>query len=287
VRFVGAHPPVVVTDSAGTFWYWTAARGFSERSVWRKLRRERRVASLLGYIHPTTRPDAATQALYFVASGKRLAAQLGIDPSRIGGAPAGVPAARTAAPLRMQPPTLLFVARNFEIKGGPDALTTLQRVRADFPECRLLVAGSDRPDPGIDGVEWLGPMTRDRLYADVYPRADIFLYPTRFDVAPLVVAEALGHGVPVVGPDAFGLPDLVESGQTGVLVAPGRPDLLSAAVIELLANPERLRALGQAAAADFSARLSVEVRNRALRAAYDNAAASPLRRPGKAAKAVD
>ena len=141
LRLSGRVPPVVVTDSAGTFWYWTAAVGRSEESVWRLLRRERQVAQAFHYIHPTVTPDAAAQALYFVDEGRGLAAHLGIDSSTIQVAPAGVPPASYSAPLALDPPTLLFVARAFEIKGGPDALTVLGEVQREFPSCRLLVAG--------------------------------------------------------------------------------------------------------------------------------------------------
>ena len=44
VHLTGRVPPMLVTDSAGTFWYWTAAKGMEEPRAWRMLDRERRVA---------------------------------------------------------------------------------------------------------------------------------------------------------------------------------------------------------------------------------------------------
>lgn len=271
VRLTGRVPPVVATDSAGTFWYWTAARGRSEQDTWKLLRRERRIAQRIGYIHPTATPDMADQTLYFVAQGRQLAEHLGIDGSCIQTAPAGVPDSRERAPLALDPPTLLFVARNFEVKGGPAALEVLRAVRREFPSCRLVVAGPSMPDPGIEGVTWLGSKSRLELYEGVYPRADLFVYPTTFDCAPLVVVEALAHGVPVVAPNSFGLPDLVQHGATGLLVEPGRTDLLTESVLTLLRDPTRLRQMGSAAADDERSRLSVAVRNQKLLAAYQAA----------------
>ncbi|MHB1516821.1 MAG: glycosyltransferase family 4 protein [Acidimicrobiales bacterium] len=273
LQLSGRVPPVVTTDSAGTFWYWTAARGLGEDRVWALLRRERRLAELIGYVHPTVTPDAAAQALYFVSQGRDLALRLGVGTASITTAPAGVPGALEAAPLALDPPTLLFVARQFDIKGGPEALAVLRRVRSRLPQCRLLVAGSPLDDPVIDGVEWLGPLSREELYEQVYPRADLFVYPTRFDCAPLVVAEALAHGIPVVAPAAFGLPDLVRTGTTGVLVEPGRTGLLADAVLALLRDPLRLRRLGTCAREDFEVRLSTGARNRLLSDAYTRALA--------------
>ena len=56
VRFLGPCPPVVVSDSAGTFWYWTAGRGMEGKRVEQLLRRERRLARAAGYIHPSANP---------------------------------------------------------------------------------------------------------------------------------------------------------------------------------------------------------------------------------------
>jgi glycosyltransferase involved in cell wall biosynthesis len=275
VKLVGDVPPVVATDSAGTFWYWTAAEGRDEQEVWKLLRRERRIAQKIGYVHPTVTPDAAEEALYFVAQGRELAERLGIDGACIQTAPAGVPDARERAPLALDPPTLLFVARNFAVKGGPAALDVWRAVRSHYPTCRLVVAGPSSPDPGIEGVVWLGPKSREELYADVYPYADLFVYPTTFDCAPLVVVEALAHGVPVVAPRSFGLPDLVRHGTTGLLVEPGHTKLLTDAVLGLFRHPDQLRRLGLAAADDVRARLSVAVRNGKLLAAYESARHRP------------
>ena len=274
VRLFGDVPPVVVTDSAGTFWYWTAAQGRTAEDVWRLLRRERWVARRFRYIHPSVATEKASSTFYFVESGLALAEKAGMDVAAVRVCPAGVPSAVRHSEQRLDPPTLLFVAHNFEIKGGADAVTALRELRSDFPECRLVVAGSGKPDPHIEGVDWLGPVSRDTLYRDVYPRADLFVYPTRFDVAPLVVAEALAHGIPVVTPRVFGLPDLVRDGETGILIEPDRPDALVGAIRCLLADPDRLRQMGRAARADFEARLSSAVRNEVLGRAYRHALAA-------------
>lgn len=83
------------------------------------------------------------------------------------------------------------------------------------------------------------------LSAD-YLSADILCMPSRWEGFPNVVAEALAHGLPVVGfNDCSGIPDLVIDGQTGV-IAPGmdnsdslRQALLHAAELEF--NPRKIR----------------------------------------------
>jgi glycosyltransferase involved in cell wall biosynthesis len=267
VHLSGPVPPMLVTDSAGTFWYWTAARGMDDAQAWRLLRRERRVARAAGYTHPSVNTDHAAAVLLFVEEGLDLLGRVGLDRDRAGVAPPGVP------PPSMPPrphgaPTLLFIARNFEIKGGPDVLHIFDQVRRRLPTARLLVAGSNDPDPGVPGVTWLGPCSRSELYERAYPEADVFVYPTRFDCAPLVVMEAMAHGLPVVAPRAFGLPSMVRDGEGGLLFTPGDIPAATEAVERLLTDHELLAKLAAGARDHYDRRLSTSVRNRVLGATY-------------------
>jgi glycosyltransferase involved in cell wall biosynthesis len=265
VRFLGPRPPVLLSDSAGTFWYWSAGRGIAESRVLRLLRRERVVARLVGYLHPTANP-AGDGLVFFIESGVSLAARIGIDASGAVICAAGVPSAYREA--FSDGRTLLFVGRDFALKGGPDALRVFERVRAQVPDARLIVAGPDRPATVPDGVEWLGPLAREALYDQVYPRADAFLYPTRLDCAPLVVQEALANGLPILAPRIMGMPDLVRHGVTGYLFEPGNVDEAASAALELLQDRDKLTAMRAAALADFEQRFSISHRNAVLGAVY-------------------
>jgi glycosyltransferase involved in cell wall biosynthesis len=265
VRFLGPRPPVLLSDSAGTFWYWTAGRGLPAAKVDRLLRRERRLARAVRYLHPTARP-AGDALLLFIEAGRALARRIGVDASAAVICAPGVPPARRAS--RADGSTLLFVGRAFEYKGGTDALEIFRRVRAQLPEATLIVAGPEQPLADVEGVEWVGSSTRDGLYSDVYPRADVFVYPTRFDCAPLVVQEALAHGIPVVAPRIFGLPELVRDGETGRLFEPGDIAAAVQAVLELLTDEAALAAAKAAAVRDYERRFSVTHRNALLGPLY-------------------
>jgi glycosyltransferase involved in cell wall biosynthesis len=266
VRFLGPRPPVVLSDSAGTFWYWSRGRGMPEDRVRRLLRREAAVARRVGFLHPTVNP-AGERMIFFVESGIRLAEQLGI---RVGNAvicPPGVPSATARAGGDGR--TLLFVGRAFEYKGGPDALAILARVRRFIPEARLLVAGPERREQRDEpGVEWLGPVGRDSLYKSVYPSADLFVYPTRFDAAPLVVQEALAHGLPVVAPRHLSMPDLIEDERSGYLFEPGNVAQAAEAVLQILRDRNLREAMSNAAQTDFELRFSRRRRNEILGEVY-------------------
>src|SRR2546429_743799 len=78
----------------------------------------------------------------------------------------------------------------------------------------------------------------------------------------LYVVEALAAGVPVVQPRAASFPELIEGTGGGVLYEPGDVRALADAVEQLLSNPERLSALGEAGRKvvlqDFSAERMAE-----------------------------
>src|SRR5437588_5353040 len=78
----------------------------------------------------------------------------------------------------------------------------------------------------------------------------------------LYVVEALAAGVPVVQPRAASFPELIEGTGGGVLYEPGDVRALADAVKSLLADPEKLRALGEAGRKvvlqDFSAERMAE-----------------------------
>jgi glycosyltransferase involved in cell wall biosynthesis len=72
----------------------------------------------------------------------------------------------------------------------------------------------------------------------------------------IVVIEAMAGGSPVVGSDVGGIPEIIEHEVSGLLVPPGDAQALREALTELIADPDRRRAMGDAArrrSRDFTA----------------------------------
>jgi glycosyltransferase involved in cell wall biosynthesis len=95
-----------------------------------------------------------------------------------------------------------------------------------------------------------------RDVADLLPAFDVFAMASRYEGLPCAVVEAMRAGVPVVATAVNSVPDLVIPGSSGVLVRPGRPAALAAAVDDLLDDPA------------LAARLSTQARSMAG-AAFD------------------
>ena len=93
--------------------------------------------------------------------------------------------------------------------------------------------------------------------------ADLFVLSSRSEGLPLSILEAMAAGLPVVASDVGGVPELVVDGETGLLVPPGDPHALAAAIDRLLDDPDLRRRLGAAGRLRVSEQFDLESTQRA------------------------
>jgi glycosyltransferase involved in cell wall biosynthesis len=86
----------------------------------------------------------------------------------------------------------------------------------------------------------------------LYDRADLFVLPSRYEGYGMAFAEALRHGLPVIGTTAGAIPEVVPS-TAGLLVSPDDVTALASALRELIANPRARNALAAGARSVASA----------------------------------
>ena len=158
------------------------------------------------------------------------------------------------------PVVILSVGRLVEKKGTDVLLEALARLPRELHWRLVHVGGGPLKDRlegqaralGIAGrVQWRGARTQVELLAE-YRAADLFALASRVasdgdrDGLPNVLAEAQSQGLACVATQVSGIPELVEDGRTGLLVAPESPEAFAAALEALIAAPARRRALGEA-----------------------------------------
>jgi colanic acid/amylovoran biosynthesis glycosyltransferase len=95
-----------------------------------------------------------------------------------------------------------------------------------------------------DHVTWEGALGQDAV-RERYAAADAFCMSSFVEGVPVVLMEAMASELPVVATRIAGIPELVEDGVSGMLVAPGRPDELAGALERLAENPALCRELGE------------------------------------------
>jgi glycosyltransferase involved in cell wall biosynthesis len=83
-------------------------------------------------------------------------------------------------------------------------------------------------------IELLGAVSSERL-VNLYQHADLFVLASRFEGYGMAYAEALSHGLPVIGTTAGAIPDTVPP-EAGILVPPGDVNALSNALRSVIAD---------------------------------------------------
>jgi len=147
------------------------------------------------------------------------------------------PPPRMVEPEPLHPGTFVFVGRLTRQK----ALRTALDAVALVPEARLILVG-DGPEraelerAAVDRVEFRGAVSRDEALRTV-AGAEAALLSSDWENLPHSVVEALSVGVPVVATAVGGVPEVVRDGENGLLVSPGRPAELAAAVRRILEEP--------------------------------------------------
>jgi alpha-maltose-1-phosphate synthase len=155
-------------------------------------------------------------------------------------------------------PYVIFVGRITRQKGVP---VLLRAASALIPEAQLvLLAGqADTPEQLAEvtelveglrasrsGVLWIPEMLPKHEVIQLLSHATVFAIPSVYEPLGIVNLEAMACGTAVVGSRTGGIPEVVADGETGLLVPPGDPDQLAAALNALLRDPARAHAMGQA-----------------------------------------
>lgn len=160
-------------------------------------------------------------------------------------------------------PVVLCVGRLSREKGHRDLIAALARLktRHRVVPFRLVVVG-DGPERnalqslaqrgGIaDAIRWLGYIENaERLYGG----ADAAVLPSHSEGSPNALVEAAAYGLPIVATTVGGVPDILEDGESGLLVPPRDPDALAAALYAIVADRTTAARLGRNARAAVAAR---------------------------------
>lgn len=155
------------------------------------------------------------------------------------------------------------VARLDPTKGQLDAVSAFERVARTREEVALVLVGAGRNERRVKARVRRSPVS-DRIVLtgqrsdvdDLLSLFDALVHPATQDPCPLAVLEGMAAGLPVVGYADGGVPELVESGRSGLLVGHGEVESLAEAMEALATDVAKGRELGEAAAArvarDFS-----------------------------------
>ena len=182
-------------------------------------------------------------------------------------------------PVDRKRPLIVSVGRLKAPKDFPTLVRALGKLTPDSFEAVIVGEGPDRGRLEEE-IEALGLGERVRLAGErrdvpeLLAGADVFVLSSNSEGMPVSVLEAMAAGLPVVASRVGGVPEQVTDGETGLLVEPGDPDELAAALARLNHDPELRRRLGAAARARAERAFDLEPFRRAHVELYSRELAS-------------
>ena len=196
---------------------------------------------------------------------------------------------RTPAEIRGRPVRILTVARLIEQKGIDDLLRACSGLRRAGIDFQATVVGGPEEDREVDS-EAIRRQCRDlgldshvgfagnrsqREVLEHYRLADMFVLPSKIaedgsrDVIPNVLIEAMAVGLPCISTRLTGIPEIIDDGVDGLLVAPGAVEALIEAMTELSRNHDLRRTLSANARSKVESRFDIDRNAEEYRAVFN------------------
>lgn len=188
--------------------------------------------------------------------------EMGVEPKKIIDIPNGVDLERfrrridsnIRRQLKIQDDQILIlsVGREHPQKAYDIGLRAFSKVAKAYKDAVYLIVGGGT-DKWRGLIDDLGLGSRvvlcQKLEGDelvsAYSGADIFFSPSRWELMPLVVLEAMASGLPLLVTDVSGSQDLVDDGENGFLVTPEQPDMIAEKLATLIENKTLRRTFGE------------------------------------------
>ena len=201
----------------------------------------------------------------------------GVAPERVVSIAAGIDSERfhggvSGKPVRDEfglgdAPLVGLVANVRGSKGHSVFLEAARTVVAAVPDIRFLIVGDGVGFDEVRGrVRRMGLDARVTLTGfrrdipEVMAALDVLVLPSiRSEAIPQVIPQALAVGTPVVASTIGGSPELIRDGENGRLVPPADPHALADAILALLREPERARAMARAGQAMVQSQYTIDV----------------------------
>jgi glycosyltransferase involved in cell wall biosynthesis len=156
-------------------------------------------------------------------------------------------------PYATEAPRLLCVGRLIPIKGHIVLLRAFAEARKSVPSLTLDIAGRGPLEPALKAlVRELGIADAVRFLGYVSPiqeaieHSAVIVVPSMGEGFGMVALEAMERSRPVIAAAIGGLGELVEDGETGLLVAPGEAEPLALAIVRLAGDLELAARMGEA-----------------------------------------
>ncbi|HKS39936.1 MAG TPA: glycosyltransferase family 4 protein [Blastocatellia bacterium] len=265
--------PIVMSAGSSHYIYVRDYEKWNERKINRRYKLARSIYRPLGICDELLNVDSVTRIYTFSNWAREIYTRHGLPRNKVDVICPGfdVPAlAWYKTPSERI--NFLFVGREFARKGGPLAVAAFERLRESNEKVSLTIVTRDREQvKQSDGITVLPFMSRERLYREIYPAADVFVMPTEAEGWGFTNAEAMSFALPVISTNISAIPEIVEHNVTGLLIEPGDGDALFIAMRRLAESNDMREEMGRRGRERFIANFSRDVFRHRLREFYQAA----------------
>jgi len=150
-------------------------------------------------------------------------------------------------------------------KGHELLIRALALLRAEFPDCKLLLAGAGPSRVTLEQLAGELGVNEMVIFAGfvadietVYTALDVFLFPSFFEGLGTSLLAAMSYELPSVAFNCCAFGEIIENGKSGLLVETGNVEEIVKAVSQLLRDKDFARALGRAGRARIAELFSSE-----------------------------
>lgn len=157
-----------------------------------------------------------------------------------------------------------------QAKGSFDLIKAAQRINCENIKVSFNMVGDELRPGELDRLRQeitnakqnetvrLHPSVMGAKKLDCFRNADLFVFPSYTEGLPMAIIEAMASGLPIVATNVGGIPDLVQDGVNGILVEPGFPERLAAALLQLITNIELRQCMRKKSAQMAEERYDIE-----------------------------
>lgn len=152
--------------------------------------------------------------------------------------------------------TLLTIGSLDKIKGFQLVVEALAFLKSEFPDIKLIMIGNGPEKKNIiklaktfcilENITFTGHLTFIEV-KNFLAKSTLLIHPSTGlgDAVPTVIKEALASGLPVIGSNIVGIPELLDHGKAGMLFSPNDIDELIFCIRKLLRNPSLRKTYSQ------------------------------------------
>lgn len=170
---------------------------------------------------------------------------------------------------------LLFLGRICKAKGIEELLQSMLFLKEKFPDMKLYLGGIfedqelQKKVEELSGlVEWIGWVTGEEK-EKYLKKCDVFVLPSYFEGQSVSILEAMSYSCTIVASNIGGIPQMIEDGETGILVEPKNAESLRQGLEKALADSVLCERLGKAARKKVSEEFSMEKNMEQLLGIYE------------------